>query len=414
MPRSGRSAKSKPRSRTQKVKPGLRGFADAKKPSVDLLRDIRAFVVAQEAQHGNDNREKRKIHVSDLTKDDPCPRRLYYRVSGEVDTDVPKTATAQLIAIWSAGTAEHEKWQRWLQQMGDLWGSWTCLVCEHKWQDTSPEECPECYSALLRYDEVELEDTEYPLVGHADGAVPRLNALVEIKSFAVGSVRVEDPRRVAEYTIKHEGKTLIDQEGLWKSLKRPLKSHLAQGTLYLWMCQRVGLPYDRIIFIYENKTNQATKTFEVRLTQRAMAEPLALLAAVKDAVTTGDTPDRPRNFAPDALPCRECPFKTKCWGDNDDDRSASAAVPARRPRTRSEAPGGEAEVRPSATSAGADSGGAGRHHRTRRPVAGGDDDAADSVGRAPRGATGDGGGGRAVGGSGDGEGARPRFARRNR
>jgi hypothetical protein len=402
------------RRRPQKVKGGLKGFADARKTNVDLLKDIRTHVVAQEAQHGNDHREKSKIHVSELTKDDPCARRLYFKISGEPESDPVPPVFAQLISIWAAGSAEHVKWQRWLREMGDLWGSWFCMQCEFKWPDTSPDHCPVCSGTLLRYDEVELEDAGYPLVGHADGAVPRLNALVEIKSFATGSVRVEQPALVAQHTYKHDGKTLIDHDGLWKSIKRPLRSHLLQGLLYLWMCKRKGLVYDRIIFIYENKTTQATKAFEIRLSDRFLAEPLALLEEVRRAEVAGVAPPRPRNFALDAKPCKDCPFRSTCWGETSDAGSESTAVQAGGSRSGGEEAGGAAEVRPARTSSRSAAGGPRRHHRPGRPGPDRDDDAPDQVGRASRRAVGDGRGGRAVGRGSDGQGTSPRFARRNR
>ena len=402
----------KPR-RAQRASGGLKGFTEARKNKIDLLREVQSHVVAQEARHGQDHRSKTEIHVSEIVKDG-CPRMLYYKVSGTEATDTVPGAWHQLVAIWSAGTAEHEKWQRWIREMGDLWGTWTCLVCDHSFEALSPPVCEECDSGLLRYDEVDLKHEGFSLIGHADGAIPRLSCLIEIKSFSVGSVRVEDPKRVNEYTHKVDGTTLIDHDGLWKSLKRPLRSHLVQGTFYLWMCREMGLPYDRIIFIYESKTTQATKSFEIKLSDRVLEPYLATLTKVMEAKETGVVPDRPALFVKDAKPCKECPFRTKCW-EIDDDRSAeSTAVPARRPRSRSEAPGREAAVQPARPSRRRDAPDPVRHHRTRGPRTRQPDDGPDPVGRAPRRATRDGRGGRAVGRGSDGEVQGPRFARRNR
>lgn len=404
----------KPRRRTQKATGGLKGFTEARKNKIDLLRDIQTHVVADSAKHGNDHRSKDKIHVSEIVKDG-CPRMLYYKVSGQEPTDVIPGAWHQLVAIWSAGTAEHEKWQRWIREMGDLWGTWTCLVCEHSWEDLSPAVCPKCDSGLLRYDEVNLEHEEFDLIGHADGAIPRLNTLVEIKSFSAGSVRVEDPKRVIEHTYKVDGVTLIDHDGMWKSLKRPLKSHIIQGLFYLLMCQVMGLPYDRIIFIYESKTTQATKSFEIKLTDRMLEPYLETLTRVMEAKETGVAPARPSLYTKDAKPCKECQFKTLCYEETDDDDSTEgSAVPARRPRTRREAAVGEAAVQPARPTRRADARDPSGHHRPGRPRTRQPDDRPDPVGRAPRDATRDGRGRRAVGRRSDGEVQGPRFARRNR
>lgn len=403
----------KPRRRTQKATGGLKGFAEARRNKIDLLRDIQTHVVADSAKHGNDHRSKDKIHVSEIVKDG-CPRMLFYKVSGEEASDTVPGAWHQLVSIWAAGTAEHEKWQRWLQEMGDLWGTWTCLVCEHSFEALAPPACEKCDSGLLRYDEVNLEHEEFDLIGHADGAVPRLNTLVEIKTFSAGSVRVEDPKRLMEHTHKVAGLTLIDHDGMWKSLKRPLKSHIIQGLFYLLMCKVMGLPYDRIIFIYESKTTQATKSFEITLTDRMLQPYIDTLTEVMEAKETGVAPPRPDLYVKDAKPCKECPFKTKCWDEDDDSSTQGTEVPARRPRPRREAPVGEAEVRPARAPRRSDAGDPEGHHRTRGPRSRQPDDGPDPVGRAPRRATRDGRGGRAVGRSSDGEVQGPRFARRNR
>lgn len=405
--------KVRPRRTQQKVAPSLKGFANAKKAKIDLLRDVQTHVVAENARSGNDHRSKDKIHVSEITKG-ACPRMLFYKVSGEDATDAEPGAWHQLVAIWSAGSAEHEKWQRWLKEMGDLWGTWTCLSCEHSWDDTSPATCESCGSGLLRYDEVNLHADDLSLVGHADGAVPRLNALVEIKSFSTGSVRVENASLVNEHTHKIEGKTVIDHDGLWKAVKRPLRSHLVQGLFYLYMCKEMGLPYDRIIFIYESKTTQATKTFEVTLSNRHLAPYLEVLTSVNEAVKTGDTPARPALYSKDAKPCTACPFRTKCWESSDQDSEESTPVQAGGPGSRSEESRGEPEVLATPEAGEPDPGGSRRRNRSPRPRPGRDDDGLHQVGRAPRRATRDGGGGRAVGGARDGTGEGPRFARRNR
>lgn len=391
---------------------GLKGFAEAKRTSVDLLKDVRTHVVAQGVKNSGAGRESHKIHVSELVKDTACPRHMYYKLSHEEPTDPAAPAYHRLEMIWAAGHDAHHKWQRWLKEMGDLWGSWTCLQCEHQWDALAPEACEKCGGVLLRYDEVGLEDPVYPLVGHADGAVPRLNSLIEIKSFSTGSVRMDNPSLVGQHTHKVDGRSIIDHEGLWKAVHRPLKSHLVQGLMYLWLCKRMGLSYEKIVFIYENKTTQDTKTFEVKSTERHIKVFFDILDEVMEAVEEGIPPRRPPLFTKESKPCKDCPFRTKCWEEDDQDGTQSAPVSTRRSRSRSEAASRTAEVRTSGEAEEPDSGGAGRHQRTRRPSPGWAHDTADSVGRAPGGATGDGRGGRAVGGRGDGEGPRSGFARR--
>lgn len=412
MSSSASSRKPRPRRTRQPVKPGLKGFVEARKQPNDLLREIQTHVVAQGIKNSGVGRESHKIHVSELTKD-PCSRQLFYKVSKTEPSDAPKGAFHRLEMIWAAGNHEHEKWQQWLWEMGDLWGSWRCQMCQHEWEALAPLVCPECRSDLVEYIEVQLEDTDYPLVGHADGAVPRLNVLVEVKTFSVGTMRYEDSKRVSEHTHKIEGKTVIDHEGLWASINRPLKSHLVQGLMYLWMCKRQGLPYEKITFIYENKGTQATKTFTVGLSERYIKEYLEILSEVEAAVYTGITPERPPLFDKEGRPCKDCVFRSLCW-ENSDNAEETSEVPTRRRRRRSEEASGEAAVPPARETGDSDSGRARRPNRVGRPRPDHDDDPADSVGRAPRRATGDGRGGRATRGVSDGEAQGPRIARRHR
>lgn len=410
--------RTRKRPASQKVSRSLAGFAEAKKASIDLIREIQTHVVSKSAQE-DDHREPHKIHVSEIVKD-TCIRRLYYKVTEAETTDVEPPAGHRMEMIWAAGNAEHAKWQQWLQEMGLLWGNWICKHCDtvHPNQE-QPAMCTECGWDRFTYDEAHLEDALYRLVGHSDGAVPSMETLVEVKSFSAGTVRMENPGLLKEHTHKVDGKTLTDIEGLWRAIKRPLPSHLKQGMFYLWLCQRMGLPFKRIVFIYENKTNQATKSFDVKYSERLIANEIKVLEDVETYAAEGVVPARPALFDKSSKPCNACPFRTMCWEtDEEEARGEGAApsteVPARRSRTRSRTTGGESEVRPSRPSRRGGAEGTGGHHRSRGSRTGATDDRDDSVGGAPGRATRDGRGGRALGGRGSGQGEGPRFSRRDR
>jgi hypothetical protein len=112
----------------------------------------------------------------------------------------------------------------------------------------------------MQYLEVPLRYDPLLISGHADGAIPRLSALIEIKSVGTGTVRIEAPEI---FKNNSEG-SFIDLQGLWKDIKEPFPSHIRQGQLYLALCNRIGLPFDQIIFIYEAKFNQGVKEFVVK------------------------------------------------------------------------------------------------------------------------------------------------------
>jgi hypothetical protein len=75
-----------------------------------------------------------------------------------------------------------------------------------------------------------------------------------------GTVRIEAP----EIHKANTNGQSVDLRGLWKAISEPFPSHLRQGQLYLKLCNIMGLPYDRIIFIYEAKFNQGVKEFVVK------------------------------------------------------------------------------------------------------------------------------------------------------
>lgn len=408
--------KARTRKTQQTVKGGLRGFVEARKTNIGILSDIRTHVVARGNENANVGREAHKIHVSELVKDDRCIRRMFYKITEVEPTDAPRAAFHRLEMIWAAGHAEHAKWQRWLREMGVLYGTWRCMLCQHEWQETSPQHCPNCGEGeeFLTYLEVELEDPFYPLVGHADGAVPERRCLIEVKSFSVGTVRIEAPELVRKHTHHVDDTTIVDIDAIWKSIKRPLKSHLNQGLMYLLMCKRMGLPYDTIVYIYENKANQDTKAFEVKLTERLVQEFIDILEEVDIFVTEGVVPLRPEGFTKDSRPCNECQFKSHCFGsdeENGDDSSKITRVQTRRSSAGGRKAGRASAVRSAPAPEGEDPGRTGRHHRTQRQRPDGPDDGDDPVGRAPRRATRTGRGGRAELRDRDGEGEGPSLSR---
>jgi hypothetical protein len=167
-------------------------------------------------------------------------------------------------------------------------------------------------------------ESEFLIAGHEDGAIEDLAALVEIKSIGIGTVRFDQPELLREYTVKTEdGKTVIDLDGLWKSLRRPFGSHIRQTQVYLRLCKEMGLPFDKVIFLYEYKATQAHKEFVVKYNPE-IAEPLFESALdIKYALKKGKPPPRPEFTGPDKKVCKDCPFFSTCWETTTDDQSGS-------------------------------------------------------------------------------------------
>lgn len=422
-----RTRTARPRKAQQKVRPALAGFSAASKSSYStlLLGDIRKFVVAEAIRSGDAEREKHLVHVSEIVKKTWCPRESYYKLSHEEPTDIKESVHYRMETIFANGHDTHHKWQQWLNKMGELWGTWECLACGHVWVDTSPKACPNvmdyggdlenCGVRNPKYREVELSNENLHIVGHADGANARLKALVEVKSFSTGTVRIDDPDLVKKATVKTEdGKQIVDESVLWKSIRRPLRSHLLQGLFYLWLCRESGYEFDKMIFIYEWKANQDTKEFVVPLAMRMIQPLLDKMSEVIEAVEAGDLPDRPRGFEKDRTPCKDCVFRTTCWERDDDKGESDQPIRTRRRGTRGQASAGEAADRTARTTPRTASRSTRRPDRVGRQRADAADDTADQVGRVHGDTTRVRRGGRAVRRSSDGQGTGTVVTRRRK
>jgi len=232
-----------------------------------LLGDIQAHMIKEHSKPST--RRQDIIHPSETAKESWCPRATYHRIkacreAGDPFLKPPESVGVQLLNIFDEGHYIHDKWQKRLTAMGKLWGNWECQQCRNIVRDSLPPTvCGSrngCNPKFLIYREVPLRAREYLIAGHADGAVPHLNALIEIKSVGAGTVRIEAP----EIYAKNSNGTFIDFQNLWKDIKGPFPSHMRQGQLYLRLCESMGLPFDKIIFIYEAKFNQGVKEFVVK------------------------------------------------------------------------------------------------------------------------------------------------------
>ena len=248
-----------------KLSGNLANYANASKGTL-LIGDIQAHMIKENSKPST--RRQDIIHPSETVKDSWCPLATYYRILACREAHNPylkpaETIAPQLLNIFDEGHYIHDKWQRRLWKMGYLWGNWKCLRCDSvaKSEDI-PLNCYICSGGpeSMQYLEVPLRYDPLLISGHADGAIPRLNALIEIKSVGAGTVRIEAPDIYAQ----NSNGSSIDLQGLWKDIKEPFPSHMRQGQLYLTLCARLGLPFDQIIFIYEAKFNQGVKEFVVK------------------------------------------------------------------------------------------------------------------------------------------------------
>lgn len=305
-----------PKARKRAVRPTgrLADLAATNKVETTLLGDIQKHLLHKSTQPTD--RRQDILHPSEMAKADWCPRQSYYRLAGATPSEPQaKKFSFQLEGIFAEGHEIHRKWQQWLTDMGILYGKWKCDLCGFHQHGTGPFDCEHC-GQRKAYHEVPLSAEEkYLIAGHEDGAVESINALVEIKSIGIGSLRFEEPQLLRKYQVETtDGRKIYDMDALWKGLRRPLSSHIRQTAIYLALCQEMGLPFDKVVFLYEFKANQAVKEFTVKYNP-AIAEPLLDQALdVKYALAQGRPVPRPPHTGLDTKVCKECPFKTLCWG----------------------------------------------------------------------------------------------------
>lgn len=318
-------ARAKETRRTAKLQGKLADLSNAARSETLVVGKVEKHLVQQVS-----DRDQSHIHPSEMAKADWCPRQTAYRISGKYKEEkVDKKFSMRLENIFAEGHQIHQKWQNWLRETGDLWGTWGCRNCDHVWKATAPGACPNCNSYYgVFYKEVPLDGKKkYLIAGHADGAIWDEQALIEIKSIGLGTLRYEAPQILLDNTHKVGTRNLVDIEQIWKDIRRPFSSHLRQGNIYLALAQAQGLPFDKMVYVYESKAHQAFKEFVVPYSKR-IAEPLLDTALdIKYAVENDTIIGRPE-FAtsPEAPVCKACPFRSVCWeGKIDDTNNGSGA-----------------------------------------------------------------------------------------
>ena len=273
------------------------------------------------------------MHPSDMAKKEWCGRHDYYRMVGTPTNKVTtRNPSFRMENVLAEGHTIHDKYQRWLWEMGVLWGDWKCHDCGHRWGALSPLVCQFCLSPRIRYAELPLRRKTILVEGHADAAVHGLgefSGLVEVKSIGVGTLRFEAPRL---WNLYQDGQAFED---IWWKIQRPFTSHLKQGMLYLWM----SWPrYEQIAFLYESKAHQAVKEFIVRYDKKLIAPLLETAREVTSAVQVGQPPSRPPwAEEPTSRICNSCEYRSTCWGIDDDDQETHDP-PATRLRIRRASP----------------------------------------------------------------------------
>jgi len=232
----------------------LKKFLDAKKTTTRLLGDVERHLMRRPVG----DRRMDVLHPSEMIKPDWCHRYQYHLLmGGEAKRDKPNL---RLQNIFDEGHYIHAKWQSRFQEMGVLYGKFKCLSCKHITFGLSPS-CEGCgREDVMEYAEITLVDDSLRIAGHTDGWIKGIgdDCLIEIKSIGAGTLRFEAPDILADAGG--------DIAKAFNNIRRPFRSHLLQGQMYLELTHRMfGTEAPKeIVFLYENKADQATKEFTVK------------------------------------------------------------------------------------------------------------------------------------------------------
>ena len=259
----------------------LQRFLDAKKREPRLMGDVERHLMRRPLQ----DRSTTVLHPSEIIKDDFCLRYSYYLMTGgESKKEKPNL---RLQSIFDEGHAIHAKWQNWFQEMGVLYGRFQCQHCSTSVTEVSPKWCLNCEDRRMEYKEVTLIDDELRIAGHTDGWIKGIgdDCLIEIKSIGAGTFRYEAPE------------ILMDADGdifkAFNNIKRPFRSHLLQGQMYLELAHRMfgSEAPKEIVFIYELKADQSYKEFTVKADYEIVDRIFFKAEKVMKAIKDGNMPE---------------------------------------------------------------------------------------------------------------------------
>lgn len=257
------------------AKNDLQRFLESSKSGYRLLGDIERHLLTRPAG----NRRTDVLHPSEIIKRDWCYRyQTYLLFGGAKKGDKPNL---KLQSIFDEGHAIHHKWQNWFNEMGNLYGTW---------EDQQGKSLGWLRSNVVpkgsTYNEVPIIYPKLRVAGHADGWIKGIgnDCLIEIKSIGLGTLRME-----SFDIFEKNGGDLFE---CWKDIRRPFRSHLLQGQLYLWLAQKIWgdeAPKE-IVFIYELKADQSYKEFTVKADESVLEKVIYGINYVNDYVDQAKLP----------------------------------------------------------------------------------------------------------------------------
>lgn len=255
----------------------LKKFLDAGKTNTRVIGSVERYLISKPRDK---SRRTDVLHPSDMVDPGWCYRASYYHLQGKEPVS-NRSMTLRLASVFEEGHAIHDKWQRWFQEMGNLYGKWFCLDCEeYFWGSVY------CHEGPLEYCEVPLFYEPLRISGHADGWLTGFGEplMLEIKSVGEGTLRWECKDLFAENDYNFN-KT-------WKELDAPFMKHIQQVQIYMKLAELLGYedyPKEAVL-IYEAKPNQDIKEFVVPKSDFGISHIFDGAKLVVDAIKQGVPP----------------------------------------------------------------------------------------------------------------------------
>lgn len=272
------------------------------------LLPLAAAQAALDNHVASELRDTKHLHPSEICKRDWCPRSSMYQMYGYAP-DKKKELSFQTLNVFRMGHDIHDKWQEWLEKAG-----------------------------VLKTKELPIYSEEYGIMGHADGLVEDFygEAILEIKSIGMGTVRFENPDLYNKYIIKE-----LDYDEVWDNIRQPFAQHLKQTMLYMFV---TGV--HKGVILYEWKASQAIKEFEVGLQMGLIESILATCTEVQACKAASVLIARPSwATSEEHKICKQCPYNKTCWSTDETDTPI-------KPRTQPDVAGIPEEVQPSSEAPG--------------------------------------------------------------
>ena len=229
------------------------GHANALPDVEDTQPERLTKILYREDRKDNEQRGGTTIvHASSTLRMPPCSRAYYLmwemKQGGAKFTE---RIFGSMRLVWAYGRAAESHVRKTLlsdpDMRADAYGKWRCVCRKSSYQGRyypQAKRCTRCAGNLNIYDEALFIDSEYGISGNPDfmfleGARYRV---VEVKS------------------IKGEqGENKSNRTPTFRGLEAPIPDHVGQGTHYVRLADRAGLPvHRRPLVLY------VTKGFETR------------------------------------------------------------------------------------------------------------------------------------------------------